>query len=323
MMKQITFIGITLTAGTFIFISCNTKHRIDGLQGKVKMETIAIAPKVPGRIAKIFVSEGQIVHTGDTIAILDVPEINAKMEQTNGAVESAQAQLDMAYNGATQEQIAQIDGQLDAANQQLLFAEQSYKRMQNMLKDSLISAQQFDEVSMKYKAAKAQVRTLQAKKQETVIGSRPEIIRMAKGQLVKAKGAKNEVESADNERYIIAPADMRVETISLKQGELALPGYTLINGYQNKSIYFRFIIPESKINAFRVGQEVIVEVPFVHISFTAKIAFIKQMARYADNSSASPSYELGETTYEIKAVPENTAKASDLFQNSTVLLKIK
>lgn len=310
-------------ASAAILISCNKRTSINQPQGKVKMETVAIAPKLAGRVLKIFVSEGQQVHAGDTLAILDIPEINPKLQQTTGAVESAQAQLDLAHNGATSEQISQIDGQLDAAQQQLVFAEQSFKRIQQMYKDSLVPAQQFDEVSMKYKAAAAMVKTLNAKKQEILKGTRPEQIRMAKGQVDRAHGATNEVLQAENERYIIAPADMLIETIALKVGELALPGYTMINGYETTTLYFRFTIPESKIHNYKVNNTVTVTVPFTNISIPAKITAIKQLARYADNTSTSPSYELGETTYELKVIATDTSKTTDLFQNSTVLLNNK
>lgn len=304
-------------------VSCKTRTSIDQPQGKVKMETISLAPKIAGRVEKIYVSEGELVHKGDTLVLLDIPEINSKMQQTLGATESAQAQLDLAHNGATAEQITQIDGQLDAAEQQLSFAEQSYKRLQQMYKDSLVSAQQFDEVTMKYKAAIAQVKSIAAKKQEVLKGTRPEQIRMAKGQVVRAQGAGNEVEQAEHERYLVAPTDMRVETIALKEGELALPGYTLINGYENKSLYFRFTIPESKIHNYKVGSPVTVSIPFTSIVIPAKITAIKQLSRYADNTSTSPSYELGETTYELKIIATDSAKTTNLFQNSTVLLNHK
>ena len=319
-MKQLIInFSFIIFIATFLF-SCKEKKKIDNMQGKVKYETIGIAPKIPGRIIKINVAEGAVVNKGDTLAILDAPEINAKIEQSVGAVQSANAQYEMAKNGATQEQVEQIASQVDAAKDQVAFAEKTYQRMKNMFADSLISAQQFDEVKMKYESAKSQLKALDAKRLEVVKGTRPENISMAKGQVVRAHGVENEAVIASNERYIIAPADMLVETISLTVGELALPGYTLINGYQINSLYFRFTVAESKVNLFKVGQSVEIEVPYVNKTIAAKIASVKQLARYADNTSTAPNYQLGETVYELKVVPDN-AVSEGLFQNSTVLLK--
>jgi HlyD family secretion protein len=318
-MKQ-TIIKPVLIIILFTLFSCKEKKKLDSMQGKVKYETIGIAPKIPGRIIKINVAEGQLVHKGDTLAILDAPEIKAKIEQSAGAVESANAQYEMAKNGATKEQVMQIESQMDAAKDQLAFAEKTYQRMKNMFADSLVSAQQFDEVKMKYESAGSQLKALDAKRLEIVKGTRPESVLMTKGQVVRAKGAEDEAIIASNERFIIAPDDMLVETVSLTTGELALPGYTLINGYRVNSLYFRFTVAESKVNLFKVGMAVVVEVPYISKTITAKIVSVKQLARYADNTSTAPNYQLGEALYELKILPDQQV-AEGLFQNSTVLLK--
>jgi len=292
-------------------------------QGKVKQETVSVVPKIAGRILQINVSEGQAVKTGDTLAVLDVPEISSKLQQAEGAIESAQAQLTREVNGATSEQVAQVQGQIDAANAQLQFAEESYQRMSNMYADSLVSAQQFDEVRSKYKAAQAQVRALQARKTEVLKGARPENIQAARGQVERAVGAKSEVLQAEKERYIIAPADMVIESITLKQGELATPGYTIFNGFQTGTTYFRFTISESKVNAYQVNQQLTVHVPYTNKKIRAKVVSVKQLPRYADNTSTSPNYKLGESIFELKVVPLNTQDAAGLYANSTVLLETK
>lgn len=292
-------------------------------QGKVKQETVAVVPKVAGRVIQINVSEGQSVHQGDTLAILDIPEISAKLQQAEGAIEAAQGQLNLAVNGASTEQLTQVQGQLDAADAQLQFAEESYRRMGNMFADSLVSAQQYDEVTSKYKAAQAQVKALQARKKELEKGTRPENIQAARGQVQRAVGAKNEVLQAQKERYIIAPADMVIESITLKPGELATPGYTLFNGFQTGTTFFRFTVSESKVNAFQVNQDVTVKVPFTNKTIHAKIVSVRQLPKYAENTSTSPNYTLGESIFELKVVPVNRQDGAGLYANSTVLLEKK
>ena len=310
---------------TLFAASCNNNESEQNIenQGKVKQETVAVAPKIAGRILEIRVSEGQQVHKGDTLAIIDVPEISPKLQQAEGAIESAQGQLSLALNGVTTEQLAQLQGQIDAATAQLQFAEQSFHRMKNMFQDSLIPAQQFDEVQSKYKAALAQVHALQAKKLEVVKGTRPETITTARAQVERALGAKNEVLQAEKERFIIAPADMTIESIALKNGELATPGYTIFYGYQTNTTFFRFTIGEAEINTYQVGQTVTVKVPHTNKEISGKIASVKQLPRYADNTSTSPNLKIGESIFELKVVPVNGADASGLYANSTVLLNEK
>ncbi len=314
----------TLTIASLALItlnSCGSDDQLTEYRGKVKFETIAISSKIAGRVSKIYVEEGQLVAKGDTLAYLDIPEVNAKMTQANGAITAAQGQLDMANNGATKDQLDQIDGQLNSGKAQLEFARESYNRMKNMYQDSLISEQQFDEVKMKFEMAEAQVAALDAKKKEARNGARTEQISQAKGQLDRAKGAKEEVESAENEKYVIAPTNMSVETISLKEGELLSPGFTLFNGYEKSSLYFRFTIPESKIYNFEVGKQLTLINPYTKKEISAKIQSIKQLAQYADITSTAPLYDLSESIYELKVVPTSKNSDQSFYANATVLIK--
>lgn len=300
--------------------SCQ-KEEITPNRGKVKFETISVSSKLAGRIDKILVKEGQTVQKGDTLAIIDIPEVQAKMMQAEGAIMAAQGQLNMAFNGATVEQLNQIEGQLNASKAQLDFAQESYNRLEAMYKDSLVTQQQFDEVKMKLNMAKAQVAALTGKRDEVRKGAREEQIEQAKGQLDRAKGAREEVVSASLEQYVIAPADMSLETISVDEGELATPGFTLFNGYKTNSLYFRFTIPESKIYDFEVGQNLTLVNPYNHDEIDAKVIAIKQLAKYADITSTAPLYELSESIYELKVVPTSDVSAQKFYINATFLIK--
>ncbi|MDX1327550.1 MAG: biotin/lipoyl-binding protein [Arenibacter sp.] len=306
---------------TLFLFGCNRNEEITDLRGKVKFETLAISSKLAGRIAEVYVTEGQKVKQGDTLALIDVPEIDAKLFQAEGAVLAAQGQLNMAYNGATKEQLQQIASQVEASKAQLQFAEESLKRITAMYKDSLVPAQKYEETQMKVAMAKAQLHALEAKQAEITVGTREELLAQAKGQLERAQGAKKEVLIAEDERYIIAPTDMSIETITLKPGELASPGYTLFNGYQTNTVYFRFTVSESKIYEYEIGQTLTVLNPYTKEESTSKIVAIKQLPRYADITSTSPLYKLDEAIYELKLVPEQSAEGQRFLINATVLLK--
>ena len=301
--------------------ACGNDEKISYNRGKVKFETISISGKLAGRVSKIYIKEGQSVKKGDTLALLDIPEINAKMMQAEGAVTAATGLLNMASNGATLEQMDQINGKIDASKAQLKFAQKSYNRLQKMYADSLISLQQFDEVKMKRDMAKAQVSALEAKRNEVHKSARTEQLDQAKGQLKRAMGAKQEVLTAANEKLIIAPADMSIETISLQEGELLTPGYVLFNGYKKNSVFFRFTVPESKVYDFEVGKSLILTNPFTKEEVTTKIASIKQLAQYANITSTAPLYELSESIYELKVVPTSDISEQKFYLNATILIK--
>jgi len=157
MKKIATLLLLTLT-----FFSCQKTKKNTIIQGKVEYEQIAVVSKVPGKIVRLFVKEGDWVKKGDTLAQLDIPEVDAKKNQAKGAVVSAKAQYTMALKGATDNQMKQLEAKRMGLKEQFEFAQKSIQRLKSMLKDSLVSQQTYDETFAKYQGALAQYNAVQA-----------------------------------------------------------------------------------------------------------------------------------------------------------------
>lgn len=308
-------------ASALSLVACKNDNPDQLTEGKTMKEIVSFAPKVTGRILKIYVEEGQTVKAGDTLAMLNVPEVSAKIAQAKGATAAATAQAQMAKNGATADQLRQLKAKQKGLAEQFEFAQKSYKRASNMFKDSLMSPQSYDEIFAKYQGAKAQLDAVNAELHDVEIGTRIEKIEMALGQEDQARGALQEANVAYSERYIIATNDMEIETISLNVGELATAGYALFNGYIPNSTYFRFTIPESKISKYNKGMTVNMKSTYGNQEFSGKIISIKQLTKYADITTAFPDYQPEDAVYEIKVIPTDRAKVNNILVNSSVTLK--
>ena len=291
------------------------------VEGKVKRKIISFTPKVTGRILKIYVEEGDLVHPGDTLAMLDVPEVDAKLKQVSGVVKAASAQNTLANNGATENQRKQLKAKYSAAKEQFDYAQKSYNRAKAMFDDGLMAPQAFDETTAKYQSALSQLDAVTAELNEVEKGTRFETKEATSGQKEQALGALQEVEVAYSEKYIIATNTMQIETISLNEGELATAGYALFNGYIPNSTYFRVTIPESKIGSYKVGQSVKLNVVYNKENVSGKIQLIKQLNRYADITTAYPDFELEDAVYELKIIPESSEQWNNLLINATVILE--
>ena len=283
---------ITLVAIAALLIGCGKSKKEAQIQGKVEKEQISIVSKIPGKIVQLLVKEGDLVKKGDTLAILDLPEVDAKKYQAEGAVTSAKAQYNMAVKGATENQIKQLEAKKQGLKEQYEFAQKSIKRLSNMLKDSLVSQQTYDETFAKYQGAQAQYTAVQAELSEAKKGGRIEQQTMALGQQDRAVGALQEVETADKERYIIAPQDMSIETITLSLGELAMPGYTLFNGYIADSVYFRFTVAENQLDKIKKGQKILAHIPYTKKDIKGIVTTVKQLGAYGNIATAYPDYEM-------------------------------
>ncbi|MGJ1431507.1 HlyD family secretion protein [Sphingobacterium spiritivorum] len=298
----------------------NSDHIIEG---KIERDQLSIVTKVPGKIEKILVSEGQHVRKGDTLIMLEIPEVTAKEEQAKGALDAAEAQYEMARKGATDGQLKQLNAKVAGLKEQLDFAEKSLNRLSNLLRDSLVPQQKYDEVYAKYQGAKNQYIAAQAELSDVRNGARVEQQRMALGQKERALGAVNEVSIAAKERFLIAPQDMTVESINLKVGELALAGYAIVNGYLDETTYFRFTLTEKKMAALRQGAEVNVRIPYKDNQVVkGSVSYIKALNSYANIATAYPDFDQQESLFEIKVVPTDKNAARELLTKSNATLDI-
>lgn len=314
---------IILLISAACLFSCQEKPKPTTiLEGKVEREQLAVVSKLPGKIQKVLITEGEHITIGDTLIILELPEVEAKKEQALGALNSAEAQYQMAKKGATDGQIVQLRAKVAGLKEQMDFAEKSSRRLQNLLRDSLVPQQKYDEVHTKFQGAKNQYLAAVAELNEVSEGARIEQQNMALGQQERAQGALHEVRIAEKERFILAPQSMSVDNISLKVGELALPGYSLVTGFLDNTTYFRFTISEKELGKVKNGQIVNLKVPYANKSIKGKIVWIKPLSSYANITSAYPDFDQQESLFELKIVPVNHQETNNLLVKSTVTLDL-
>ena len=149
------FVAVVIIVAIIGFLALDRDP--DVIQGQVEVSEYRVSSKVPGRILEIRVKEGDFVKAGDTLAILDAPEVRAKMEQARSAENAAAAIELKAQNGARKEQIQGAFSVLQQAKAGLEIAEKSYNRIQRLYDEGVVTAQKRDEVYANYKAMEAQM----------------------------------------------------------------------------------------------------------------------------------------------------------------------
>ncbi|MBR7093712.1 MAG: biotin/lipoyl-binding protein, partial [Prevotella sp.] len=102
----LAIIGFAAVIAIVALIGFFTLGREDSIiQGEVEVTEYRVSSKLPGRILKLLVKEGDLVRAGDTLAILEVPEVNAQKKAAEATQGAADAMSEMADNGARKEQI--------------------------------------------------------------------------------------------------------------------------------------------------------------------------------------------------------------------------
>ena len=273
------------------------------IQGQVEVSEYRVSSKVPGRILEIRVSEGDFVHAGDTLAIIDAPEVKAKMKQAQGVQDGAAALDDMAKNGARKEMVQGAFQLLQQAKAGLEIAEKSYNRVQRLYDEGVMSAQKRDEAYAMFKASEAQVKAAQSQYDMAVNGARSEEKRAAQAQLERAKGAVQEVNAYIGETVQVAQMDGEVSSIYPKVGELVGTGSPIMTISMMNDMWGTFNVREDQLNGMQIGTEFEAFVPAFNKSIKMKVYFMKDQGSYAvwKATKANGQYDL--KTFELKARP--------------------
>ena len=275
----------------------------DIIQGQVEVSEYRVSSKVPGRILEIRVKEGDYVKAGDTLAILDAPDVRAKMEQAQSA-ESAAAALEMkAKNGARKEQIQGAFSVLQQAKAGFEIAEKSYNRVQRLFDEGVMSAQKRDEAFANYKAMEAQMKAAQSQYDMAVNGARMEDKLAASAQVGRARGAVHEVNSYIHETVQIAQKEGEVTDIYPKVGELVGTGSPIMSIAMMDDMWGTFNVREDQLNDMHVGTEFTVFVPAFNKDVKMKVYHLKDQGSFAvwKATKANGQYDL--KTFEVKARP--------------------
>lgn len=273
------------------------------IQGQVEVSEYRVSSKVPGRILEIRVKEGDFVKVGDTLAILDAPEVRAKMEQAQSAESAAAAQEEMARNGARQEQIQGAYQLMQQAKAGLEIAEKSYHRVQRLFDEGVMSAQKRDEAYANYKAMEAQAKAAESQYQMAKNGARREEKMAAAAMVGRAKGAVQEVNSYIHETVQIAQMEGEVSDVFPKVGELVGTGSPIMSISIMKDMWGTFNVREDQLNGMEVGKTFDAFVPAFNKTIKMKVYYMKDQGSYAVWKATKTNGQYDLKTFEVKARP--------------------
>lgn len=273
------------------------------IQGQAEATEYRVSSKVPGRILKFLVSEGDHVKTGDTLAILEAPDVLAKLSQAQAAEQAAIALNEKAERGTRTEQLQAAYEMWQKAKAGLEIAEKSYNRVNRLFEAGVMSAQKRDEAKAQYDAMIATERAAQAQYTMAKNGAQREDKAMAAAQVERAKGAVAEVSSYIKETVLIASADGEVTEIFPKVGELVGTGAPIMNVAQLNDMWVTFNVREDFLKDFTVGGEIKAYIPALEKEVSFKVTYMKDLGTYAAWKATKTTGQFDLKTFEVKAKP--------------------
>lgn len=270
------------------------------VDGTIECDEISVSSKVPGRIQKLLVDEGMTVKPGDSLAILESHEIDAKVQQSTASYDSALArvsqagtalklqsltyfdQLDeaQAQYAAREEDVRQAEENLNQAKANYKTQSDTYKRFHGLYAEGVIPEQAEQEYEYRFLAAKAQLGAAESKLSQAWHGvkaaaSALQLARDASLQVnlrkqeqtavsqlaTAAQGQMNEAIALQNETKLVSPVAGYVSQKISNGGEMVAPGYPLLTLVRANDFKVKVYVDESKFGYLQIGRQIKVVLP--------------------------------------------------------------
>ena len=273
------------------------------LQGQIEATEIRISGKLPGRVDTFFVAEGQAVKRGDTLVGISSPEAWAKLQQANAMENVAKFQNEKIDEGTRLQIIRTAEELWNKSKTDLQLAKSTFQRIQALYKDSVVSAQRYDEVEALYQSAIAAERAAHQQYLLAKAGAQKQDKESARSLVDAAQGTVSEVQSVLQDAWLTAPANGEIATIYIQCGELVGTGTPIMNLVVLQDCHVVLNVREDYLSNFQMGQTFVGKVPALgHKEIVFQVNYISPLGSFATwKSTDNSSYDM--RTFEIHALP--------------------
>ena len=297
----IGFVLVVVIVGLIGFLTLGRED--DTIQGEVEVSEYRISCKLPGRVVDLRVKEGDYVHVGDTLAILEIPEIDAQKKVAQAADAATQALQDLTDAGARKEQIQGAFELVQQAKAAAEITKKTYNRMQNLYNEGVISGQKRDEAFAAFKASEAQVKAAQSQYEMAKNGARSQEKRIAASNAQAAKSAVDVVSSLLKETVQVSQVEGEVSDVYPKVGELVGLGSPIMSISILSDQWGAFNIREDQLKGMKIGDTFNAFVPAFNKNIRMKVYYIKDQGSYAVWKATKTTGQYDLKTFEVKARP--------------------
>jgi RND family efflux transporter MFP subunit len=219
-------------------------------------QVIDVHPKVSGFIRSIKVDIGDRVRQGQTLAVLEVPELQAQLEGT------------VAQVSRSTDEITRAQHEVAAAEARYTSVHADNTRLQQAAKaqPGLIAQQELDDALSKDLSAAAQVDAAKA------------ALSAAHGGAEVARADNRRVGAMEDYTHVIAPIDGVITWRYADTGALIQSGtdsnsqaLPIVKLAQSGVLRLRMPVPEDAVRYVKVGDSMLVRVDALDRSFTGKV----------------------------------------------------
>jgi HlyD family secretion protein len=225
--------------------------------GRVEADEIDIDTKFAGRVAKLFVDEGDMVTPGQVVAVMDTQDLQATLRNREALVRQAQKSLDAAR------------ANVDQRKAQVILAKQELSRVLFLVPKGFASKELLDQRQQQMDSALAAL-----KADEANVGTAQHALDAAKHEVELYQ-----VNIADN--TLVAPRLGRIQYRVANVGEVLPAGGKVFTMIDATYVYMDIYLPTAEAGRVKIGGDArIVLDAYPTIAIPARVVFLADQAQF-------------------------------------------
>lgn len=242
----------------------------------VQADVTWVMPKISGEVMELLINDNQVVKKGETLAVLDHRDYQARYDQARSVVSLKEAALGVQQQNekSARSSIIEANSGVVAAQADLVRLKKEFERYQDLLKDGVITRQNFEGIQSQYLTAQAQLSKAQAavNAAEAQLGS----LQASRAQLLADIQSANanlnlyQVDLASSK--VVSPVSGKIGSLAIQKGSRVSPQTRLMAIIPENSLYVQANFKETQIEKMHIGQKVKLKLDaYPSLNFTGKI----------------------------------------------------
>ncbi len=281
----------------------------------IPVQRLNLNPKTAGRLAELYVEQGDRVQPGQVVARMDNRELQAQRQQALAELARAEANLNLLKSGNRPEAIGQAQAGVNQAQAEIAAAQTRYdlatqraQRNQSLATDGAISRDRLDEVLNEQRSAQANLEQARARYNNAAQqlrlqrnGARTQEIAQAAAQVAAAEASLQAIDTQLEDTVIRAPFAGVITQRNATDGDFVTPTSFSSNTSSATSIVtlandleILAKVPEVDIGQIKPGQEVDIRVD----SFPQQT--FKGVVRLVSPEAKEDATQRGVITFEVR-----------------------
>ncbi|MDR0511240.1 MAG: HlyD family secretion protein [Rikenellaceae bacterium] len=278
--------GLTWIVSLFVHVGGEWTNN-----ARVHQNIVEVSSRVQGFVKEVRFNEFQLVHKGDTLIIIEDVEFRLRLAQARADLHNALAERSVMGRtiSTTANNLAVSDAGIEEVKVLLNNAEADYNRYKKLYESDAITRKQLDDARTQYESLQARLETMQRQKQTTRLTRDEQTTRLAQND-AHIEVCRAELELAElNLSYtiILAPCDGRTSRKTVREGELIMPGRTLLSVVDNGDKWVMANYRETQLRGVHLGSRVEIRIDaFPSVRFEGEVAAISDAtgAEYSPHS---------------------------------------